>query len=115
MVTQWMETRAKPVCSLSRIHELAAQQAVHYGSSRVQNHTDNLGYSLEAVCECLARLAPENFHHAERYSPTGLWLDVYLVTYRGPTGHDDPLYIKLKLDRDCLCIILCSFHREGAL
>ena len=115
MVTKWMEKRAKPECSLPRIRELAAEQAVSYGSSRVQKHTENLGYSFEAVCECLARLLPEHFHHAERYSPTGPWLDVYLVSYRGPTTQHDPLYIKLKLDRDCVYVIVCSFHLEGAL
>jgi hypothetical protein len=78
-------------------------------------HTENFGYSFEAVCECLAKLAPEHFHRSERYEPTGLWLDVYLMPYRAPTGHDDSLYIKLKLDRDCLNIVLHSFHPEGAL
>ena len=81
----------------------------------MQKHAENLGYSFEAVCRCLAQLAPETFHRAERYSATGPWLDVYLLSYRGPTNQVDPLYVKLKLDRDCLCIILCSFHLEGAL
>lgn len=119
MVTQWMETRATPECSLDRIHELAAQQAVEYGSSTVQRDTDNLRYSHEAVCECLRQLTPDHFRKAVRYplknGRMGPWLDVYLMTYRGPTGHDDPLYIKLMLDRDCVWIILCSFHLEGAL
>jgi hypothetical protein len=110
-----MEKRPTPACSLTRIRELAAQQAVHYGSSRVQKHTDNLSYSFEAVCECLTHLTPELFDHAERHVADAPWLDVYLVSYRGPTGGEDELYIKLKLDRDCVCVILCSFHLEGAL
>jgi hypothetical protein len=115
MVTKWMETRATPESSLDRIRELAAQQAVEYGSSRVQMHTDNLGYTFEAVCECLEHLRPEHFRRSVRYSPCGPWLDEYLMTHRGPTAQDDALYIKLKLDRDCVWIIVCSFHLEGAL
>jgi Motility quorum-sensing regulator, toxin of MqsA len=115
MVTHRVEKRAKPECSLARIRELAAQQAVHYGSSRVQKHTDNLGYSFEAVCECLTQLEPEDFHHAERHSANGPWLDVYMISYHGPTAQDDALYIKLKLDRGCVCVVLCSFHLEGAM
>ena len=114
MVTQGNETREKPACALSRIIELAAEQAVIYGSSRVQNHIDALGYSFEAVCECLVQLRPDDFKEAVRYG-NGPWLDVYLMSYNGPDNQCDPLYIKLKLDRDCVCIVLCSFHREGAL
>ena len=115
MVNQWMESRAAPETSLARVGELAARQALEYASSRVQRDADNLGYSFEAVCKCLEHLGPEHFRRSVRYSPNGPWLDEYLMTYRGPTEHDDPLYIKLKLDRDCVWIILCSFHREGAL
>jgi hypothetical protein len=114
MVTQWMEKRDRPESSLERIHELAAQQEVAYGSTRVQRHIDNLGYSLEAVCECLRCLTPGHFQHSVRYSANGPWQDVYLITYRSPSNHDDDLYIKLKLTRDCICVVLCSFHSEGA-
>lgn len=115
MVTQWMETRATPESSLARIRELAAEGAVHYASSRVQRHTDNFGYSFEAVCACLEQLTPSHFRRSLRYGANGPWLDEYLMTYRGPTGHADSLYIKLRLDRDCIWIILCSFHPEGAM
>ncbi len=114
MVTQGTETREKPACALSRIIELAAQQAVTYGTSRVQNHIDALGYSFETVCECLTQLKSHHFKHAVQYGGSP-WLDVYLMSYDGPGNQCDPLYIKLKLDRDCVCIVLCSFHREGAL
>lgn len=110
-----MEKREKPQWSLTRIHELAAEQSIVYGSSRVQRDTDNLSYSVEAVCACLSSLKAEHFNHSVRYSDSGPWLDVYLVKYCGPTDQVDPLYIKLKLDRDCIVIVLCSFHLEGAL
>jgi len=110
-----MEKRDKPEWSLRRIHELASKQAIIYGSSRVQNTTSNLGYGIEAVCKCLSRLTANNFQHAVRYADSEHWLDVYCVKYRGPTDQDDPLYIKLRLNRDCILIVLCSFHLEGAL
>ena len=115
MVTQQNEVRVKPECALARVKELAAEQAVSYGGRRVQNHVANLSYSFEAVCECLTQLTAAHFKHSERYGPDGPWHDVFLMKYRGPAGHDDDLYIKLRLDRDCLCILLFSFHLEGAL
>lgn len=115
MVTVYTEKRAKAEWSLDRVRELAMQQSVIYGSSRVQNTTDNLGYRLADVCECLCRLTPDHFHHSVRYSDSGSWLDVYLIKHRGPTQHEDPLYIKLKLTHDCILLVLCSFHLEGAL
>lgn len=110
-----MEKRQKAEWSLSRIHELAAQHLIAYASSRVQNTTDALSYGVESVCECLSRLTPKHFQHAVRYSEADPWLDVYLIKHRGPVDHEDPLYIKLKLNRDCVLIVLCSFHLEGAL
>jgi len=110
-----MEKRNKPEWSLTRIHDLAARQAIVYGSSRVQNTTGNLCYGIESVCECLSRLTLDHFQHAVRYSDIEPWLDVYRIKYRGPTDHDDLLYIKLKLNRDCILIVVCSFHLEGAL
>lgn len=115
MVTPYVEKRDKAEWSLDRIHQLAAEQSVIYGSSRVQQTTGNLGYSLQSVCDCLSSLRPDHFQHAVRYSERGPWLDVYLVKYRGPAPQDDPLYVKLKLNRDCILIVLCSFHLEGAL
>jgi Motility quorum-sensing regulator, toxin of MqsA len=115
MVTHGKEVRDHAECALGRIQELAAQQSVIYGGRRVQNHIANLGYSLEAVCECLAQLTPDNFKQSERYSPDGPWHDVFLKTFRGPGNCDDDLYIKLTLDRTCVNIVLFSFHPEGAL
>lgn len=110
-----MEKRDKPEWSLTRIHDLAAQKAISYGGSRVQRHIVDWDYSMESVCECLSSLEAEHFQHAVRYSETESWLDVYLIDYRSPTGRIDRLYVKLKLNRDCVLIILCSFHPEGAL
>lgn len=115
MVTQWMETRDRRECALDHIRELAAAEAVHFASSRVQRDTANLKYSLQAVCKCLATLTDGNFKHSVRYSESGPWMDVYLVRYRGPTDQDDPLYIKFSMTRNCLCVVLHSFHLEGAL
>jgi Motility quorum-sensing regulator, toxin of MqsA len=115
MVTPCTERRDKSEWSLSRIHELAAAQAIIYSSSRVQNTTSNLGYGIEAVCECLLKLTPGHFQHSVLYPDSKYWLDVYCIRYRGPTDQDDPLYIKLRLNRDCIQIVLCSFHLEGAL
>jgi len=48
----------------------------------------------------------------EKYSG---WFDVYHCAWQLADQPTDPLYLKLKLDRDCITIVLASFHREGSL
>ena len=106
------ERRAIAEYSVSRVCELAKQGCVHYLSRRVQQDVENLGYAPEDVHRCLQLLNDCHFKHAERYDAAGPWFDVYLVPYCGPTGVVDDLYVKLKLDRDCVVVNLASFHRE---
>ena len=112
MVIRDTERRARPEYSLDRIRELARDGKVSYGSSTVQRDVENLGYAPEDVHRCLEVLNSLHFSHAERYAKAGPWLDVYCVSCQGPRGHLDPLYIKLKLNRDCIVVVLGSFHRE---
>lgn len=112
MVTQKPLRRDTPAYALSRVRELAAEEAVSYASSRVQHDADGLGYSFEAVCQCLSQLEENDFHHSEQYADSRIWLDVYLIRYEAPNGAIDDLYIKLKLNKNCICVVLCSFHRE---
>lgn len=97
---------------MDRIKELARGGRVRYASRTVQRDVENLEYAPEDVHQCLEALDSRLFSHAERYSEKEPWLDVYHISFRGPTGHLDPLYIKLKLNRDCVVVILHSFHRE---
>jgi motility quorum-sensing regulator/GCU-specific mRNA interferase toxin len=106
------ERRATAVYSGLRVRELAKQGRVHYGSRRVQLDVENLGYAPEDVHRCLQVLNDCHFKHAERYAAAGPWFDVYLVPYSGPNGVVDDLYVKLKLDRDCVVVVLASFQRE---
>ena len=68
MVTNDTERQNSPSCSLQRIQELASQQAVAYGSFKVEMDISDLRYSHEDVCECLKVLAPGDFSQ-ERYGP----------------------------------------------
>lgn len=111
MVTE-TERRDSPEYSLTRVHELAAQGHVRYLSGRVQRDVENLSYAPKDVHKCLQTLNNCHFHHAERYPQEKAWLDVYLVAYPGPADVLDELYVKLKLDRDCIYVGLASFHRE---
>ena len=112
MVTQKPLRRSTPRYALARVRELAGQEEVSYASSRVQYDTDGLGYSFEEVCRCLSQLEDTDFQHSEQYADSGIWLDVYLLKYEAPNGAIDDLYIKLKLNRNCICVVLCSFHQE---
>ena len=118
MVTDAPERRNSPTCGLARIRELASQEAVIYGGAKVQIDIANLNYSLHDVCYCLQTLEQDEFSHAERYGygPKEIWLDVYFTTmiYTDERGRqfEDELYIKLKLNRDCIAVVLMSFHPE---
>ena len=118
MVNDSTERRHSPSCNLERIKHLAEDEAVVYGSSRVEADIGSLGYSFSNVCDCLRALEAEHFSHAERYGPSQVWLDVYKISMTYIPSEDgsrewcDPLYIKLKLDAHCVTVVLCSFHRE---
>lgn len=112
MVNEREQYQDFPAYSLDRIHELARSRLVVYGSNRVTVDAENLGYSLEDICRCLAILQPGQFFRAERYGETDKWLDIYCCTYPSPSGAIDDLYIKLKLTKSCVSVVLHSFHRE---
>ena len=107
--------RSKPEYSLTRIRELAAKSKVIYGSGDVQRDISNLSYSLSDVCDCLCALEEGHYVESILYEKAAGWLDVYRRTWQLAGQQRDPLYIKLKLNNDCITIILASFHREGSL
>ena len=109
------QRRNRPEFSLEAIRRLASQKKIVYASDRVIRDVKNLDYSLDDVCECLSLLQKDHYRNSVMYSGKGGWLDEYLITFQGPGGYSDPLYIKLKLNRNCITIVLCSFHREGSL
>ena len=112
MVSDNTERRDRPEYSLSRVRELAEWGSVDYATSAVQRDVENLAYAPEDVHRCLQTLEESQFCHAERYHDSRVWLDVYRIRYPAPTGDVDPLYLKLKLNRDCVTVLLFSFHRD---
>ena len=115
MVTPKSIRRNNPEYSLQRIKELASKGKVHYGSKDVQRDITNLSYALSDVCDCLNSLEPDHYVESILYENVPSWLDVYLCSWQKEGGSVDPLYIKLKLDKNCITIVLASFHREGSL
>ncbi|WP_321528301.1 type II toxin-antitoxin system MqsR family toxin [Sedimenticola selenatireducens] len=101
--------------SLSCIKRLAAEGSVSYASSRVQRHIENLDYSPSDVHECLSKLTPEHYQKSILYENRPSWLDVYHIRYAASGSYEEDLYIKLKLNRDCIIVELHSFHPEGWL
>lgn len=106
------ERRDRAEYSLKRIREMAAQGNVRYLSSRVTMDVENLEFTPDNVHECLRALEEKHFRGSVRYEGSRVWLDEYLITCKGQRDISDNLYIKLKLDRDCIWIYLASFHRE---
>ena len=114
MVSEDLKKRSSKEFSLGRIHELAGNGKINYGNSDVQRDIENLGYSPEQVGECLGLLRTEHYRESIHYGDRKGWLDIYCISFSAGK-HVDDLYIKLKLNRDCIMIVLSSFHREGAL
>jgi hypothetical protein len=76
---------------------------VVYFGGNVQKDIDALGLEHDDVCARLSSLQPSHYDHSIKYGSFDLWLDVYLI---------GGLYVKLKLDRKCLNVVLHSFHPE---
>lgn len=98
--------------SLARIIELAKQGKVRYLSTTVEHQAEDLSFSPEDVHMCLASLTEDHFHHSVKYASQKSWMDIYYIECRGQSHHQDQLYIKLKLNRDCIWIYLASFHQK---
>lgn len=100
MVTNNEIKRDTPEYSLNRIQALASRSKLTYGSKDVQRDITNLSYSLADVCECLSSLNTSHYVKSIRYQNTQLWLDVYCYNWRLTGQQTDPLYVKLKLNKD---------------
>lgn len=114
MVTDETERDSTPHYSLDRIRELAAGGHVSYGSSRVWVKIECLGYSPEDVYGCLANLNADDYSESIKYPNQPFWLDVYHCCFISSNGGKDELYIKLKLTKNCLTIVLASFHLKDS-
>jgi len=118
MVSEFPRRRKTSEYSLNAVHRLAANGKVAYGSNDVQKDIDNLRFSLDDVCNCLQSLSVEDYKQSVNYDDHKGWLDVYLCKWslsKNSSANTEKLYIKLKLNRDCITIVLASFHPEGAL
>ena len=112
MVGQVADRRDAPVYDLNRVRELAGKGLVVFAGSRAENDAENLDYGPDAVADCLASLQPEEFDESLRYANEKFWQDVYKCRRVLPKGDTDDLYIKLKLTRNAITVVLHSFHRD---
>ncbi len=99
-----------PSHALDRVQELAREGKVKF-TPAVQRDTKNLDYPPDEVFDCLCSLQSGNFKTSIRYANSPLWHDVYTVDWRRENGTVDSLYIKLALAKNCLAVVLFSFHR----
>lgn len=89
---------------------MAEQGKINYGSKKVEEYVEALGYTPEDVQKCLMMLEDYNFQESILYDNANTWLDVYRIKFNSPTGEVDDLYIKLKITRSCLLLVIQSFH-----
>jgi hypothetical protein len=114
MVTQAEpEKRDDAEYSLDAVHRLAKASSVVLESRRVLRHVENLQYGIDDVNRLLQCLRRDHFLHAERYVDDQRWHDVYRLPHPVALNPNEHLYIKFRLNRDCIVIQLCSFHPEG--
>lgn len=107
------ETKDECEYSLDAVARLARLQQVRFMYRRIQRHLDNLGYGVDEVCVRLGALRQVDFHRSERYKNDMRWHDVYVLPQPVSANARERLYIKFRIDPDCVWIELCSFHPEG--
>jgi hypothetical protein len=112
MVNNSQKRQDKPSYSLDRIRELASREQVVTENRRVLRQSQNIGYTFDDICRCLAKLDAKFFKESILYEDSADWRDVYLVPNQHGKWSDD-LYIKLRLNRNCLVVLVDSFHLEG--
>lgn len=118
MVDRAADRRDAPVYDLDRVRELAGKEQVVFAGNkrgrgtRVEMNAQDLGYSPDDIFACIASLQPEEFDESLLYADEKFWQDVYRCRRTAPGGQVDDLYIKLKLTRNAVTVVLHSFHRE---
>ena len=78
--------------------------------AKIPRDVAQLRFNLDDVLDCLQKLQSHHFAHSIWYESFPRWHDVYKPVYRARDGRTINLYIKLRLNRDCVVIQLCSFH-----
>ena len=109
MVTSSPERRSRAEYTLELIRELARGGSIAYIGT-TESDAAEINYEPEHVGECLCCLGEEHYDQSIRYDPQQRWRDVYHIDHEGPDGITRKLYIKLHVDRSCVCIYLNSFH-----
>ena len=73
----------------------------------------NLGYFEKDIAKCLLSLKEENFQKSKTYNHNACQTecDVYLISYTGPAGNVDELYVKFSVNRNGW-VVLFSFHLQ---
>jgi hypothetical protein len=105
------ERKDSPTYALTRVKELAASESVSL-TGRSTRDSQDLGYSFEEVCRCVSELEPQDFDHSVRYETNWFWFDVYKMRNQTSRRRIDDLYIKIRLNRDCILVTVHSFHTE---
>jgi len=98
-----------PFYSLETIRQMAQDEGRIFLSRIAQRDSSNLGYSIKDIAACIRELKASNFLNTQNYNR--IVMDAYKISYEGPSGHCDELYIKLKLTSDHKVVIsVGSFH-----
>lgn len=86
MVSNDEQRRDYPRYALEEVRRLAARGKVNFASRKVDCDVQDLDYTLDEVCRCLAALAPEHFKESILYPDTAKWVDVYRIDSRPGPG-----------------------------
>lgn len=98
-----------PLYDLDQVREAGATGKVVL-SRNAQRDYQEMGYELADVHQCIASLQLSDYRGVREYNDVEY--DVYHARYRGPTGHHDELYVKLRAPAQATVaqVALTSFH-----
>lgn len=103
------DTRDYPAYALEQVRALAEKSAV-VTTTNVEDCMEDLSYERDDLYALLGTLQPSDFHKSHWFEKYQQWFDAYLVSYTGPSGNTDILYIKFRLTSSCCAISVLRFH-----
>ena len=103
-----------PIYDLGRVQAAGAAGKVTL-TRTAQRDYQEMGYGLADVHDSIANLQLSDYHGVAKHN--GVSYDVYHPRHRGPSGHNDELYVKLSAPTQTTVaqVAVSSFHlkRKG--
>lgn len=103
--------QGRPLYDLEQVRRAGATGKVTL-TRAAQRDYQEMDYGLADVHDCIANLQLSDYSGVKEYN--GVEFDVYLPRHRGPSGHHDELYVKLRTPAQTTVaqVFVTSFHLQ---